>query len=78
VASAYSDAVAGHDPAASTGRALVRLQAVLACSGRLVVAFSGGADSALVAAVATRLLGAEKVLCATAVSASLAPEDLAH
>ncbi len=78
MASAYSDAVAGHDPAASTGRALVRLQAVLACSGRLVVAFSGGADSALVAAVATRLLGAEKVLCATAVSASLAPEDLAH
>jgi len=46
--------------------------------GRVVVAFSGGADSALVAAVATRLLGAGQVLCATAVSPSLAPEDLAH
>jgi len=32
----------------------------------------------LVAAVATRLLGAGQVLCATAVSPSLAPEDLAH
>jgi uncharacterized protein len=58
--------------------ALVRLQVILARLGRVVVAFSGGADSALVAAVATRLLGAEQVLCATAVSPSLSPEDLAH
>jgi uncharacterized protein len=78
VASAYAETVTGDDPAELTGDALVRLQAVVARLGRVVVAFSGGADSALVAAVATKLLGAEHVLCATAVSPSLAPEDLAH
>lgn len=52
-----------------------RLVAALARHERLVVAFSGGADSALLGAVATEVLGAERVLCATAVSASLAPED---
>jgi uncharacterized protein len=41
------------------------------------VAFSGGADSALVARVATDVLGPGQVLCVTAVSASLAPEELA-
>jgi uncharacterized protein len=70
--------VAGDDPAELARNALVRLQVILARLGRVVVAFSGGADSALVAAVATRLLGAEQVLCATAVSPSLSPEDLAH
>ena len=44
---------------------------------RVVVAFSGGADSALVARVATDVLGPDHVLCVTAVSASLAPEELA-
>src|ERR1019366_9207745 len=44
---------------------------------RVVVAFSGGADSAFLAKVATDELGAEKVLCVTAVSPSLAPEELA-
>ncbi len=43
----------------------------------MVVAFSGGADSAFLAYVATRTLGADQVLCATAVSPSLAPEELA-
>ena len=66
------------DPAGLENSALARLQAVVERIGRVVVAFSGGADSALVAAVATRLLGAGQVLCATAVSPSLAPEDLAH
>ncbi len=58
--------------------ALSRLETVLARLERIVVAFSGGADSALVAAVATRLLGADHVLCVTAVSDSLAPEDQGH
>ncbi|MGD0983376.1 MAG: ATP-dependent sacrificial sulfur transferase LarE [Acidimicrobiales bacterium] len=76
--SAYSEAAAGDRPDGSTANVLARLEAVLAGLDRVVVAFSGGADSALVAAVATRLLGADQVLCATAVSPSLAPDDLAH
>ncbi len=45
--------------------------------GPLVVAFSGGADSAFLAWAATDTLGADAVLCVTAVSPSLAPEELA-
>lgn len=41
---------------------------------RLVVAFSGGADSAFLALVANETLGSSKVLCATAISPSL-PES---
>jgi uncharacterized protein len=44
--------------------------------GTVVVAFSGGADSAFVARVATDTLGTDRVLCVTAVSPSLAPEEL--
>jgi uncharacterized protein len=40
--------------------------------GRVVVAFSGGADSALLAKVAQDTLGRPAVLCATALSPSLA------
>jgi uncharacterized protein len=40
--------------------------------GRVVVAFSGGADSALLAKVARDTLGRSSVLCATALSPSLA------
>ncbi len=43
--------------------------------GRVVVAFSGGADSALLAWSAREALGGDAVLCATAVSPSLAPEE---
>ena len=42
----------------------------------MVVAFSGGADSAFLAWVATDTLGADRVRCVTAVSPSLAPEEL--
>jgi pyridinium-3,5-biscarboxylic acid mononucleotide sulfurtransferase len=44
--------------------------------GRVVVAFSGGADSAFLAWVANEVLGADGALVATAVSASLAPSEL--
>ena len=43
---------------------------------RVVVAFSGGADSAFLAWVANDTLGAEQVLAATAVSPSLAAAEL--
>ena len=45
--------------------------------GRVVVAFSGGADSAFLAWMAKDTLGRDRVLVATAVSPSLAPSELA-
>jgi uncharacterized protein len=53
------------------------LHAELRRLGRVVVAFSGGADSAFLARVAHDLLGPDRVLCVTAVSPSLAPEEAA-
>lgn len=44
--------------------------------GSLVVAFSGGADSAFLLAAAVRSLGAGRVVAATAVSASLPASEL--
>ena len=51
------------------------LDDILTGLGRVVVAFSGGADSAFLAARATRVLGRDNVLCVTAVSASLAASE---
>ena len=44
--------------------------------GSVLVAFSGGADSAFVLAAAVRALGADRVVAATAVSPSLAQAEL--
>lgn len=52
-----------------------RLRREVAQHEKLVIAFSGGADSALLAYVATAELGSDQVLCATAISASLAEAD---
>ena len=54
---------------------VARLRERLVALDRVVVAFSGGADSAFLAWVATDVLGPERALAVTAVSPSLAPEE---
>ncbi len=56
---------------------LADLRLALADVDRAVVAFSGGADSALLARVANDALGSARVRAVTAVSPSLAAEQLA-
>ena len=55
---------------------LAALQQELRRHGSLLVAFSGGADSAFLLAAAARTLGAGRVAAATAVSPSLPPSEL--
>lgn len=54
---------------------LARLRARLRELDRVVVAFSGGADSAFLAWVANDELGPDRAMAVTAVSPSLAPEE---
>jgi uncharacterized protein len=60
------------------GQKVADLEAHLQRLGSVLVAFSGGADSAFVLAAAVRALGAGKVVAATAVSASLPESELDH
>ena len=57
-------------------RTLAALDAGLGGLGSVLVAFSGGADSAFLLAAAARALGAQHVVAATAVSPSLAAAEL--
>jgi uncharacterized protein len=57
-------------------RRLDDLAEALARLGSVVVAFSGGADSAFLLAAAVRALGADNVVAATAVSSSLPASEL--
>jgi pyridinium-3,5-biscarboxylic acid mononucleotide sulfurtransferase len=61
-------------PTASTA-SIDELKDVLRRLGRVVVAFSGGADSSLLAKVAQDTLGRDAVLCVTALSPSLAGSE---
>ncbi len=57
-------------------RRLADLDDALRALGAVVVAFSGGADSAFLLAAAVRALGADRVVAATAVSPSLPGSEL--
>jgi uncharacterized protein len=61
----------------SATASIAALEEELAALDRVVVAFSGGADSAFLAKVAHDTLGADRVLVATAISPSLAPAEAA-
>jgi len=56
---------------------LADLDRRLHAAGSVLVAFSGGADSAFLLAAAARALGTDRVVAATAVSASLPAAELA-
>jgi uncharacterized protein (TIGR00268 family) len=76
VAAAPGPRVERPDPERLLDARLAALQASLARLDGVLVAFSGGADSALLLAAAVRALDAQRVVAATAVSPSLATDEL--
>ena len=54
---------------------LAHLQAILRSTGPMMIAYSGGVDSAFLAAVSAGVLG-DQSLAVTAASESLAPDEL--
>jgi uncharacterized protein len=71
------DVAPGATRGPATGGDLDELRGALRSLGPVVVAFSGGADSAFLAWVAQDTLGRDAVLCATAVSPSLPARERA-
>jgi pyridinium-3,5-biscarboxylic acid mononucleotide sulfurtransferase len=69
-------AIRKRDDGASLAARLAALEAGLVELGSVVVAFSGGADSAFLLAAAVRALGTDQVVGATAVSSSLPTAEL--
>lgn len=67
-----------HSPQQELVGKLVRINAILSDCTRVIVAFSGGVDSTLLASLARDVLGKANVLAVTADSASLAQADLAE
>lgn len=65
------------EAAPSAARGMDRLRDRLEALDRAVIGYSGGIDSAFLLWAATRLLGRQRVLGVTGVSASLAAEQLA-
>ena len=77
VTPAPSDPTSGPDSAvdATLADKLAILEARLRSYGSVVIAFSGGADSAFLAHTARRVLGRQAAHCITAISASLASDE---
>jgi len=73
---AYDVAIRGRDDQWTLDDRLAELEARLRDLGSVVVAFSGGADSAFLLAAAVRALGTDHVVAATAISSSLPSAEL--